>query len=224
MQFKRQLIAASVLAGLSFSASAELSGYVTLNSDYMFRAVSLNDKKPALQAGIDWEAESGWYTGAWASQTDDGETKDVEIDIWGGYYGETESGFFYDANLIYYALVDASDYNYGELHGNIGQYLTDELTIGLNVDYAVLAASGFDNLKGLHISGYAEYALTEDMAISVEYGQQKWEDWGENGDYNWARASFTKDYENFGFELSAWTNDIEGDESSRFSASVSYNF
>lgn len=227
MKLKYQLIAASVLSAMTFGAAAEVSGYATLNSDYMFRGVTLNDNGPALQGGIDWEGENGTYAGGWFSQTDDGEATDVEVDLFYGYYGELENGMFYDVNFIYYALLDASDYNYGELHLSVGKSLNDMWTAGVNVDIAndiLLAGSGYDDLSAFHISVFAEYALAEDMGLSFEVGSQTWEEAGESDDYMWGRVTWTKDYENFGVEVSAWTNDIDGDDSSQLTASITYSF
>ncbi|GAB3038614.1 TorF family putative porin [Bowmanella dokdonensis] len=228
MKIKHSLIATSLMAGLSLSAQAEVSGYVTLTSDYMFRGVSLNDNSPALQGGVDWAAEdSGWYAGAWASQTDDGEETDIEVDLFGGYAGEFANGVEYDFMLIYYALVDASEYNYFELHGGFSKAINDSLSLGINLDYTndSLAASGFgDDMSALHYSVVADVAIGEDMGLGFELGRQTWDEDGFDDDYTWGRVSLTKDWENWSFDVSAWYNDIDGDDSSNVTASVSYNF
>jgi uncharacterized protein (TIGR02001 family) len=227
MKIKHKVLVASLLTAMTLSAQAEVSAYVTLTSDYMFRGVSLNDKSPALQGGIDWSNDSPWYAGAWASQTDDGESTDVEVDLFGGYAGETENGISYDFMVIYYALLDDSDYNYTELHAGFSKGLSDAFSLGLNFDYTndSIAAAGFgDDLSALHVSVVAEYALSDDMGLAFEYGRQGWDEDNESYAYNWGRISLTKDYNDFSFDLSAWHNDIDGDDSSSFTVSASYNF
>ena len=54
------LLAASV-------AHAEVSGTLTLTSDYLFRGITQTDEKPALQGGLEWAHDSGVYAGAWGS-------------------------------------------------------------------------------------------------------------------------------------------------------------
>lgn len=218
---------ASVLSAMTLGAQADVSGYVTLASDYMFRGVSLNDKSPALQGGIDWEGETGWYAGTWASQTDDGESTDVEVDLFGGYAGETENGISYDFMAIYYALLDASDYNYMELHAGFSKGMSEKLSLGVNLDYTndSLAAAGLgDDLTAFHVSVVAEYALADDMGLAFEYGRQGWDEDNESYGYNWGRISLTKDYNDFSFDLSAWHNDADDDDSSKFTVSASYSF
>ncbi|WP_088330919.1 TorF family putative porin [Lacimicrobium sp. SS2-24] len=227
MKLRNKLLTASLLSAMTLGAQADVSGYVTVTSDYMFRGVTLNDKSPALQGGIDWEGDTGWYAGGWASQTDDGETSDVEVDLFAGYYGEMENGFEYDLMVIYYALLDDADYNYFELHGALIRPVSDSLTLSLNLDYTndSIAAKGFgDDLSALHVSAIAEYDLGDDMGLAFEYGRQGWDEDGENYGYNWGRVSLTKDYNDFSFDLSAWYNNLDDDDSSKFTASVSYNF
>ena len=48
-------------------AEAQVSGSIALVSDYLFRGVSLSDRKPALQTSIAYDHDSGWYGGAFAS-------------------------------------------------------------------------------------------------------------------------------------------------------------
>ncbi|GGD63101.1 TorF family putative porin [Lacimicrobium alkaliphilum] len=227
MKLKHKLLTVSLLSAMPLGAQADVSGYVTLTSDYMFRGVTLNDKSPALQGGIDWESDTGWYAGGWASQTDDGETSDVEVDLFAGYYGEMGNGFEYDLMVIYYALLDDADYNYFELHGALIRPVSDSLTLSLNMDYTndSIAAKGFgDDLSALHVSAIAEYDLGNDMGLALEYGRQGWDEDGDSYGYNWGRVSLTKDYNDFSFDLSAWHNSLDDDDSSSVTASVSYSF
>jgi uncharacterized protein (TIGR02001 family) len=48
-------------------AEGELSYNAALVSKYLWRGFDLNDEGPALQGGLDYEHESGFYSGAWAS-------------------------------------------------------------------------------------------------------------------------------------------------------------
>ena len=53
-------------------ASAQaLTANVSLVSDYRFRGVSQSFRRPAVQGGVDWAHDSGFYVGTWASTVDD---------------------------------------------------------------------------------------------------------------------------------------------------------
>jgi uncharacterized protein (TIGR02001 family) len=71
-------------------ATSPLSFIVAIYSQYIFRGLSQTDYKPALQAGIDYAHDSGFYVGTWASNIqwlrDFGiGSGRVEWDIYGGW-------------------------------------------------------------------------------------------------------------------------------------------
>ena len=56
------------LAGAGMgNAHAGTSGSLALTSDYLFRGISQNNQEPALQGGIEYAADSGFYVGTWGS-------------------------------------------------------------------------------------------------------------------------------------------------------------
>ena len=68
------LIAVIALGGMAATANAEVSSTITVASDYDFRGITQTARDPALQASLDWAAESGLYVGAWASNVDFGDS------------------------------------------------------------------------------------------------------------------------------------------------------
>jgi len=115
-----QGVAAVLLLVSGAAAHAELSGTVTVVSDYDFRGQSLSAKDPALQGSIDWASESGFYVGAWGSNIDygPGVDGDIEIDLYTGYAGETEGGLGWDVGFVYYTYPGADDISdYPEIYG-----------------------------------------------------------------------------------------------------------
>lgn len=93
---KKILLSASVLsvltgfpmahAGTLPDIPGEFESYVTLVSEYSFRGVAQSDEGPALQGGVDWSHDSGFYIGSWASTVDfnDGDEANIELDIFAG--------------------------------------------------------------------------------------------------------------------------------------------
>lgn len=62
---KKLLIALSMLTG--FAATAQVTGNMTITSDYRFRGVSQTQNASAIQGGIDYSHASGLYVGNWNS-------------------------------------------------------------------------------------------------------------------------------------------------------------
>src|SRR5690554_4324388 len=69
MSSRKIAVATLLSAGLMLAgnASAEVSGSVTVVSDYLFRGVTQTNENPALQGGVTWNHDSGFYAGAWGS-------------------------------------------------------------------------------------------------------------------------------------------------------------
>ena len=113
-------LALSLVLGLVpvVPAHADLSAEVAVTSDYVWRGISQTDGKPAIQGTLEYEHESGVYVGTFASNVDfDEDVKDparVEIDVYGGWRGETESGLGWDISVLRYIYPDSTvnyDYN-----------------------------------------------------------------------------------------------------------------
>ena len=55
------------LALASVDVAAQISGTVSLVSNYRFRGISLSADEPAAQLGIAYDDATGWYAGGFAS-------------------------------------------------------------------------------------------------------------------------------------------------------------
>jgi len=126
MKFSKKLSALAVASALSVPAfmvaapaQAELSGNIGVVSQYVLRGIGQENKGAAIQGGIDYANDSGFYLGWWGSSLDytynvagsDAYTgQGFENDIYGGFTG-TAGGIDYNVGLIqyYYLNVDDSD-------------------------------------------------------------------------------------------------------------------
>lgn len=110
MNYSRGLIAAGLLAMASVANAGSFSSTVTAVSDYDFRGVSLSALDPALQASIDYAADSGIYAGAWVSNYDYGSSfdGDLELDLYAGWATESKNGFAWDFGFVWYTYPDSS--------------------------------------------------------------------------------------------------------------------
>jgi len=113
MKMKQIAIAISALL-MAGSAAAELSANIGATSNYVWRGATQTDDNAAVQGGIDYAHDSGFYLGTWVSNVDFGSGGEVEWDLYGGFGGEV-GGFGYDLGIIYYAYPDSTDANFTEL-------------------------------------------------------------------------------------------------------------
>lgn len=99
------LVAATATA-MPVQAADSLSFNAGLTSDYRYRGISQTRLKPALQGGVDFAADSGFYVGAWGSTIkwvkDGGGDGNAEIDLYGGYKTEIASGLTLDVGVLQY--------------------------------------------------------------------------------------------------------------------------
>jgi len=98
----------------------EFSANVTLTSDYSFRGVSQTQEGPALQGGIDWSHDSGFFLGTWGSTIKfAGDKSYLEQDFYGGW-GHSIGDFSFDVGAYFYWYPKEETYNYWEFQLNGG--------------------------------------------------------------------------------------------------------
>jgi len=100
--FTAPVHAADAESTLSFNAGAV--------TDYRYRGISQTRLQPALQGGVDYAHQSGFYAGAWGSTIkwikDSGASEGpVELDLYGGYKGAV-GDIAYDVGFLRYEYVN----------------------------------------------------------------------------------------------------------------------
>ena len=190
MEFKRSILSAAIVGATVFSGSALAGTSVNLSvtSDYLFRGLPQSGGA-AVQGGIDYAADSGFYVGAWASTIGfggDGGGAGSEVDFYAGFAGDN-----FDFGAIYYLYteedeVDMPDpsYNTIELYGSfsagmfsIGGYFApdtyfgvDESAYGVNVGFSapISEMASFD-ASIQHNGGEGNEAFTPDGDAYLDY-------------------------------------------------------
>ena len=107
-------ILALILALTATSAFADVSGGISLASDYLFRGVSQTQGDTAVQWNLEAE-KNGVYGGTWGSQVDFGGEASIEYDFYGGYRWENDA-VSVDVGLIQYNYnnqIDSVEEMYG---------------------------------------------------------------------------------------------------------------
>jgi uncharacterized protein (TIGR02001 family) len=194
----------------SFNAAAVegLSANIAATSNYLWRGLEQTSGKSAISGGIDYAASNGFYLGTWVSNADWSDGMSYELDLYGGYAGETDN-FSYDLGFVHYAYPDsADDVDFTEINASISLGV---FTFG----YAVLAdAEGVDFADDSYISAGAEFELATDLVLALNVGKATDEFYAGESFLTYG-ASINK----AGFTLGLSKTDLDNDDAKIF---VSY--
>ena len=152
------------------AAASELSGIVTLTTEYIYRGQSKSDRNPALQAGIDYEHDSGFFGGAWASTVDlpnPTGRRDAELNVYAGYHFESESPVSASVSLVHYTYpgqTTSFSYDYTEVLATLSWDGRYSLEFGYADD-----VYGF-GVSGQHLELRADWPLQSAFVISAGLG------------------------------------------------------
>ena len=158
----------ALVATLPLLAHAQLSGNVSLTTNYKFRGQDQDASrskavKPALQGGFDYAfGDTGWYVGNWNSSVDWLANNSLEADLYGGYKfkaGDVDL----DVGALTYIYPGNSSGNTTELYGGVsfGPF-SAKYSHTLSRDYFAYAGPG---LKGRN-TGYLNLAFAQEVAPS----------------------------------------------------------
>ncbi len=182
-------------ADMSAPAALDVTGEVSLLSDYRFRGVSRSDEDPAVQAAINVNHASGLYVGARGTTLRGPDSfrlrdpafrdlGDVELDLHGGYGAQLGGGFSVDAGLLYYLFLGGEGRtDYVEPYASLS-YLIGPVDLTAGAKYAPSqAAIGDEDM--LYLFGQADVTLPfRPWSFTAHAGRQ---DWGRFGSYwNWS--------------------------------------
>jgi len=162
---KKLLLALFVIAGIS-TAHAQLSANLTATSDYRFRGISQTQNGTAVQGGVDYAHESGFYIGNWNSSVSKQLYPNgigVESDLYVGYKKDIYNG----------VTIDIGSYNYfypGAVNLSGGpNFDTQEAYFGLGYgpvtakySYSLGTYFGIANSSG---SGYAQVDVAQPVVF-----------------------------------------------------------
>ncbi len=193
-------IASLVAAGLLMSTSAvqaqEWSANFTATNNYIWRGLTQSINEGAIQGGVDYVADSGFYVGTWASNVSY-ESDDVysyEHDIYFGIAGETDT-FSWDVGYLYYNYDSNAGFDFGEVYGSIG--------VGnFSAQLSLLANAEPDEGPGEDF-GFAQASyLSLDYVIPLDSGAEIGLHAGfHEGDFMYAFNGATDDYWDFNISI-----------------------
>lgn len=197
-----ELLAGGLLVVVTTASAqaVELSGNVTLATDYIYRGISQTDEEATVQGGFDLAADNGFYAGIWASNIAfDGS---VEVDYYLGFSNDISDAIRYDFGLLHYDYPNQSagqvDSNFDEVYGS-GSF--KDFTLGFAYSSDFFAETG----SATYV--YAEYdlALPNDFSLGFHYGSQSIDKAEEYDDY---AISVSKELAGIELSLTWYDTDI----------------
>ena len=140
---KTAIFAATMMSGAS-AIAAEVSGNVTVASDYFFRGLDQSTGE-ALSGGLDVAFDSGLYIGTWGS-TIASWGEGIELDYYIGY----AAGSF-DIGYLYYGYPNeaSGDLDFEEVYGS---YSFGDASIGFAYSSSYLMAMFYRGIMGFGAS------------------------------------------------------------------------
>lgn len=201
-------------------ARAGASGSVALTSDYIFRGVSQTNQEPALQAGLEYAADSGFYVGTWGSNINwlsDLSTPEapisssLELDAYAGYRGKFGDSIGFDVGALYYWYP-------GDYPSGFNSADTAELYFGISAgvfsakySYALTDLFGYADSDG---SGYLDAAVNWEFVptwtLNVHGGKQ-WIESNADFEYTDWKLGVTKSFDG-GFAVALAYTDTDTEQ------------
>jgi len=209
-KLKEVIIGGGILLTFVASANAdELSGNVSVGTDYVYRGISQTDEEATIQGGFDWVAENGIYAGMWASSIAfDGY---IEMDYYIGYGGSFNEDVEFDVGLLHYDYPNQAsghaDYNFDEVYGSVS---FKGVTLGLAVSSDFFGESD----SGQYVYIDYELGLPNDFGLAFHYGSQDIDDNDAFGtpDYSEYSVGVSKSVSGFDLGLTWHDTDLSSTE------------
>ena len=202
---KLLVLGALVAATATPALAQEVSGNVTLTTDYHWRNVTQSNQDLAVQGGFDVDFGTGFYLGTWASTVDfnnDPDDTNVEIDFYGGY-AFSAGGVDLDFGAIYYVYPDSetSDLDFFELYAAVGREFEGGFGLGGSLNWDPDNETVYADISGA-------FAVSDVLSIDAGYGTYL-EGFGEYAGWN---LGGTFSVAGVDLDLRYYDNDIGGDQ------------
>lgn len=157
MNVLRGICYTGILTATSTVALAEVTANIGVTNNYLWRGLTQTTNQAAVQGGIDYSRDSGFYAGTWVSnvQYAAGDIYSYENDIYVGFSGGGE--ITYDLGWLYYNYDDEARFDFHEIYGNVGWK-------GLTVAAWVFTGTEADEGPG------QDFGFANTVYVSLDYG------------------------------------------------------
>ena len=163
---------------VSTPAVAGLSGNIGVHSKYLLRGIFEENAGAAVQGGIDYSNDSGFYVGYWGSSL--GYTYDAtgtspytatgfENDFYAGFAGEA-GDIGYDIGLIQYMYISVDDSDLTELTASVSM---GDGYVGMQY---LLTDGWWGNAGDIYWKAGYGFALPKDVGLAFDLGYYTYND------------------------------------------------
>ena len=207
-------------------SKADWSLTASLASDYLFNGISQTDNSAAVQAGVTWSADPGFYLGSWSSNVKLSGAADTELDFYAGYFAQLTPQTSLDLGIsqyTYYGNSSSEQLNYAESYIKLA--IADT---GLKLWYS-------NNYFGTGARHYIvmldhTFELSEKLSLLIAVDKStsldidKWQ-WQENDkDYHHGQISVLYSYQTFEVSVGIHSTDLHSYGETKFLLTLSKNF
>lgn len=142
----------------STTHAGEWSANASMTSNYIWRGLTQTENEAAVQGGIDYASDSGFYIGTWASNVNYGpsDVYSYEHDVYAGFAFDTGAGSW-DVGYLYYNYDKEANFDFGEVYVGAG-------IGGFSAKFNVLANTEADEAEG------QDFGFGEAYYLSLDYG------------------------------------------------------
>jgi uncharacterized protein (TIGR02001 family) len=162
----KSLALAAVLTGAAAAPSyaGDWSANASMTSNYIWRGLTQTENEAAVQGGIDYADDSGFYVGTWASNVNygAGDVYSYEHDIYAGYAFES-GGITWDFGYLYYNYDSAAQFDFGEVYGSVG-------IGGFGFSLYMLTNTEADEMPGQDFGAFGTYYASADYGFTLSNG------------------------------------------------------
>lgn len=173
----KAIAAATALAACTLAApshAGEWSANAAMTSNYIWRGLTQTTNEAAIQGGIDYADDSGFYFGTWVSNVNYGgglgDPFSFEHDIYAGFGFET-GDVAWDIGYLYYNYDEAAEFDFSEVYGSVS---FGGFTLGANVLAHAEPDEGPDQDFGFGeaIYAYLDYGFVvgNDVEVGLHIG------------------------------------------------------
>lgn len=152
---------AALLAG---AAHGQVSGSLTLDSDYRFRGVSVGEGRPAARAGVNYDAAGGWYAGGSFTRAQYASgSRYSQVTAYGGRVVALTPALNLDAGATYWWFSGGGGYNFAEAYAAV---MSREWSMRVNYSPNYFR----DGFRTLYFDATAHRLITDTWRVFVHAG------------------------------------------------------
>ncbi|GAB5413582.1 MAG: TorF family putative porin [Congregibacter sp.] len=166
-QQMKAIAVATAIASCALTAptqAGDLSANVSVTNNYIWRGLTQTENESAVQGGIDYADDSGFYVGTWVSNVNYGpsDVYSYEHDMYFGYAFEA-GGVSWDFGYLYYNYDKEAEFDFGEVYARVGLG-------GFSAAAYVLTNTEADEADGQDFGAGGTYYLSADYGFTVGDG------------------------------------------------------